>query len=658
MLQKRAIIRIISITGMLLTLFFALNIATSLSAPASETPIWQRDLPARCNSPTDCETSSPVLIDLTGDGILDIVLATSNGHVLAFKNNGQQLWNKDVAAAFGMASNTQQINSSPAIADIDNDGQLEIVVGTGTKSQNTCTQGGVIVLDHNGNVQSGWPFFTADEFIPPSGCTDTVFSTPALGDMDKDGDMEIVVGGFDKRIYVLHHDGSLDSSFPIDSAHIDRFPLWLGLQGHLGDTIWGSASLADMDGDGYLDIILSTDEGNFGASYGGDSDGWICPYTLPINLTPDYCGGALYVIDRFGNHLPGFPKRIHETIQSSPVVYDIDQDGLPEIFVGAGTFYYTQSPDNPTANFRIYGWDNQGNDLPGWEGGKPTGGSTPASPAIGDIAGDGAVEIVALSMDHKVYAWYVNGTSVSGFPMKPKAENGNSNPYDVGFNPILGDYDGDGKMEIFMRTGWSITVVDGNGSQLTTTTNPPNAPHFFAEASMQNNPAVGDIDNDGKLELIAHNSSLYAWDLPNAGSEADWPMFRYDAARTGHPLQPMLHVLPTRLVKLHKISDPSDVSFTVTLKGTGADGETIQWSTSDNITDSALLPSGGVFTNETTFTVTVDRASLTPGLNNVGNITVTGTINGNNIVHSPTSASVTIYLVNEIFNEYLPITIR
>lgn len=638
---------------MLLPFFLLLLVtATGHSEPQGgfETPIWTVDLPHRCTNP-DCEVSSPVVADITGDNIPDIVLATSNGHIIAVRHDGTLLWDRDTAPHFGMAANTQHINSSPAVADIDNDGDMEIVVGVGTIDGAICTQGGIIAYDHSGNFL--WRFLTYDEYTDPEGCRDSIFSTPAVGDIDNDGDLEIVVGGFDKRIYVLHHNGAPANHFPIDSHHSLRFPNW-GLHGRLADTIWGSASLADIDGDGYLDILISTDEGNFNDNFPAP-EGWECPYAMPPLWPLDYCGGALYVVDRFGNHLPGFPKYIHEALQSSTAVVDIDGDGLPEIFAGGGTFYHNYSPDHPTIGFRVFGWDNHGNELPGWAGGKVTGGATPASIAVGDIAGDDRPEVVALSMDHKIYAWFADGSPVPGFPMTPRNIFGKGNPFDVGQSPILGDYTGNGKMEIFVRTGPNVTVVNGNGQQLTGMQNPPTAPAFYTNSIMQNNAALADIDNDGKLELIAFNSTLYAWDLPNAGSKADWPMFRYNAARTGHPIQPMLLPSATSLLHWHEIDNSDDVHLSLTLRKTG--DAPLDWTAVANNSVTLSPASGRLGNAPTAINSTISRPSLNPGANQRA-ITFTGAVGGDEVINSPLQVDIVIYLVDEIFQVHLPFVVR
>lgn len=531
----------------LLTLFISARSARTLpQTPTGQIdPKWTYTLPGKScpwsSTDKNCYYSSPVLADINDDGVADIVVATNNGHILAFSNvtgtTGTLLWNRDISPNFGMAANSEEIVSSPAVADIDGDGLPEIVVGVGTIYPSVCTQGGVIVLEHNGTVKSGWPFITDDYTVDPAGCADSVVATPAIGDLDRDGRVEIIFGSFDSRIYALRSDGTLFPGFPIASALYERLG-WPILEDRLADTIWSSPALADVNGDGYLEIITGTDEGNFDDSHGGDSGGWNCPYTLPPDGAPGYCGGALYVIDRFGHNLPGFPKYLLEVITSSPALYDVTGDGIPEIFVGTGTYYYNNSPDQPTDGFRVYAWDGEGNEVSGWEGGKIVGGAVASSPIVGDIAGDSKPEIVALSMDKKLYAWHHDGQPVDGFPMTPVDHFGTEISFDFTHTPILVDYDPDdnGKMEIVFSHAWMINIVDGDGTQIATSNFPPGAaPFYYAEGLLINTPAVGDIDDDGKLELVANNSKLFVWNLPNGALTADWPMFKFNETRTSYP---------------------------------------------------------------------------------------------------------------------------
>jgi len=502
--------------------------------PAGEVvPKWTYSLPSKsCPWSTadhDCHYSSPAIADLNRDGRLEVVVATNNGHIVALDHAGNRLWDVDVAPYFGMAPNTEEIGSSPAVDDLDGDGWPEVVVGVGSIYPTVCTQGGVIVLQHDGSLRPGWPQL-ADDWIPPSGCRDTIFSTPALGDLDNDGRKEIVAGGFDMRIYAWDADGRLLPGFPPDSFHASRFPYEPELRGRLADTIWSSPALADLNRDGFLEIILGTDEGN-------RPPGWSCPYRLPSGWRPDYCGGSLYVLDRFGRLLPGFPKYILESMGSSPAVVDLDEDGWLDIVVGTGRFYFDFSPDHPTYGFRVYAWDHLGNDLRGWEGGKAVGGPTPASPSVGDLDGDGKPEVViATYNERKLYAFRTDGQLAPGFPMAPTTERGERlASFDVPASFVLADYDGDGRtLEIFLSEGWTVAVISYDGRQLTATSYPSNKPIYMTSGSLINNPVVADLDGDGGLELISSNSKVFVWNLPRSGnSKVGWPMFRRNPPRLG-----------------------------------------------------------------------------------------------------------------------------
>lgn len=510
---------------------------------------WIKSLPsAACSSAalgTYCHLSSPAIADIDGNGRDDIVVATNKGRVLVYRGDGSVMWDRDVAPLYGLGAGQQTIASSPAVGDLDGDGRLEVVVGTGYHDD-ACRPGGVVVLDHAGQPVDKWPVRTHDNNIAPSGCPDPVYGTPALGDLDNDGDLEIVVGSFDHRIYAWHHDGRLLPGFPGKSDLYVTMG-WDNMRNQLGDTIWSSPALADLDGDGYIDIVIGSDEGMVDGTFGNND--WHCPYAVPSGSTKGYCGGTLYAYDRFGEFLPGYPKHILETIQSSPAVVDAGRDGRLEVFVGTGSYYHRHSPDKPMNGARLFGWSGNGGLLSGWDGGRSTYTVLPASPVIGDIAGDTTPEVIIPGLGGRLYAWHMDGKTVGGFPMDPRNYMGDLATQDVGKSPVLGDYDGDGKMEIFLTSGWTVVVVDGNGKTMTNinAAGDKSTPFYVTDGLLQNNPALGDIDGDGSLELIAQNSELTVWDLPAAAKRADWPMFRRDAARTGAAVPKAMAVDPPEI---------------------------------------------------------------------------------------------------------------
>lgn len=650
-------------TTLLLILTLLTGTQSVLADPSeidSETPtLW-----APVSLPSDgcpagdlnCHFGSPLLVDINGNGSLEIIAVTNKGYVVTIDANGGEVWRRDIAPYFGMSSGSHEIHARPAAADLDGDGSVEIVVAAGTLNRNVCTQGGIVVLNSNGQVKPGWPFLAVDEHIPPAGCRDTIFSSPALGDLDNDGDLEIVVAGFDKRIYALHHDGTLMPNYPPDSALSVRFPTWPNLRGELADDTWASPALADVDGDGYQDIIISTGEGNFDQRYGGDAGGWTCPYEEPPGWPSGYCGGSLYVLDRFGNSLPGFPRYILEAMGSSPAVADVNGDGRPEIFVGAGDFYYSQSPDHPTYGFRLFAFDSDGNDLAGWQGGKQVGGTVTVSPSIGDIAGDSAPEIVVIAADKKLYAWHANGTPVSGFPMSPLDLFGRSaGNYNTPMGIVLADYDGDEKMEVIFNQGGVVNVVDGSGQQITATFYEGNTrPLYYTQGQLLNTPAVGDLDGDGKLELVATNSKAFVWALPDSGTRADWPMFkRSNMGASRVPIPPRLSATEELFV-VHDPNLPGPAQGALTLQNSGAGS--IQWqaSATNRLT---LSQNSGSFSSQQTVHISVNVSGLGLGTHNVGTITVNATSNGQAVAGSPTSIAVTV-LIADLEQAYLPLISR
>ena len=604
------------------------------------------------NGTTHCHFSSPALADLNGDNLPDIVVGTNKGYVVAIRNNGAVLWVRDVAPAFGMPAGTHEIASSPAVADIDNDGLPEIVVGVGATADQCgpVHHGGMIVLENDGSIRSGWPRQSYDQ--NGDGCRDSIYSTPALINLDNDPQLEIVAGGFDKRLYAWNPDGSLLPGFPPSSYHYSRLPDWTNLNGALADTVWSSPAVTDVNGDGLPDIFVGTDEGGYDSRYGGNAHGWTCPYAPPAGRPAGYCGGSLYGLQQDGSFLAGFPQYILEIIQSTPAIADVTGDGYPEIFVGTGTFYNQNSPSHPTNGFVLNGWDRHGNSLPGWP--KQLSGLSPASPVIGDIAGDSAPEIIVPTFDSRLYAFFANGQPVPGFPMTPRREQGQTG---VTFDqsPVLGDYDGDGKMEIFLNNSWTVTVIDGDGQQLTGDDFPNNTrPIYYTYGPLLNSPAVGDIDGDGRLELIAQNSIVYAFDLDSSTSAADWPLFKRNAQRTSAiPAPPRLHLGVDDITLLHGIGEPGNAQKTLVIPNMSE--ETISWSISTVGSGLWASPSSGTIASGGTaeVTVTVVVYQYEEGVTAVGEVDIHASVGGAPIAGSPATLPVTLHL-GTISDVYTP----
>ena len=117
--------------------------------------------------------SSPALGDLDDDGTPEIVFGASNSNLYAYDSNGSPL------AGFPKTLSSA-INVSPAIADVSGDGLPDIIIGNGTSE--TLIYG----FDASGQTLPNFPI--------PTAASGTVVVTPAIWDMDRDGDLEIVFG--------------------------------------------------------------------------------------------------------------------------------------------------------------------------------------------------------------------------------------------------------------------------------------------------------------------------------------------------------------------------------------------------------------------------------------------------------------------------------
>lgn len=444
------------------------------AAPAPPGIVWQRDLPGAA-----IRESSPALVDLAGTGTLDVVVGALDGKLYAVRGtDGSTVPNWPQPTS-------NRINSSPSVGDVTGDGRPEIFVGSGIDGERT---GALYSFTDDGRVR-----FRAALPDPdfPNGAA--VRSTPALGDINRDGVVDATVGSLGVR--------SLWSFRGTDGASLTGRELF-----YWDDTIFSSPALADVNGDGATDVVV-----------GGDSSPG-----PPI----DHRGGMVRAIAGDGHQLWEFLT--DDIIRSSPAIGDIDGDGKPEVVFGAGDFWHGS---DATAVFAL----DAATGALKWR--RETDGVTDSSPALADINGDGTLDVAIGTFDSAALGksggtvFALKGTDGSDLPGFPQASGGGA---------ILGgittaDVDGDGAQDLFVPTGAYIAVFSGkSGAKL----------FNLAEGkgvAFQNSPAIADVDGNGRLDVIGAGTRtdgtgvVYRWELP-AGARLGalgWHQFRKDGRRTG-----------------------------------------------------------------------------------------------------------------------------
>lgn len=398
-----------------------------------------------------------------------------------------------------------QILGSPTVADLDGDGSPEIVVGFGGAGD-PATVGGVWAFHRDGSVM--WKVNSANDIPSGSQFPLGVVSTPAVGDVDGDGHVEVVWGSFDGHIYVV--DGRTGLPKP-------GWPLFVR------DTIWSSPALYDLDNTGKLEIIIGIDT-------------HLDNTQIPPGSPGTKAGGRLHVLRWNATEYPGFPKDVDEVIISSPVVGDIDGDGKPEIVVGTGTYYSQMGGAASTK--ALYAWKCDGTTEPGWP--IPLTGRVTGSPVLADLDLDGHLDVIVSDYNtaagqNFVYRIRSTGASASVlWKTAPVAIAG------VNFNagqPVVGDILGDGKLEILVPTNSELCILNSAGVQLTAKSGL--GPSLWAPTATTS--AAIDVDN-GVLNVAAisgtpfptpSQATVFAYTTTGKSVASPWGMVRRSPSHTG-----------------------------------------------------------------------------------------------------------------------------
>ena len=398
----------------------------------------------------------PAFIDLDNDGDLDLLVGIGESFVpgpepgltLGFRNNGTaQEPEYDLDTTLVIGIPDVGLNSYPSFADLDNDEDYDLLIGR---------DGSALFYYKNTGTKTN-PIWTRETSTFASVETSTYWKNPCFADLDKDGDFDLIYGTSSGPLYVYRNNGT--AATPNFQNYPDYFKI-IRLDGN-----GATASLADFDGDGDYDLLSGIWTGKF-IYFRNDGN----------NLKPVFTQTTM----PFSNFSVG--------IYSSPVFVDIDNDQDYDIVSGAdnGQIYcYINNNGSFVQNTTIFNSIDVGYS---------------SIPTFADLDADGDPDLLVGAETGGQCRFYLNDSN-NVFVENTTFFSGVTFPNYC--SPTLADIDNDDDYDLIIgKLFGDITYYRNDGDKYFPVW--VNADTLFAGIEVDQNahPGFADMDGDSRKDLI------------------------------------------------------------------------------------------------------------------------------------------------------------
>ena len=461
---------------------------------------------------------------------------------------------------------------SPVAYDVFNDNKKEIFFTTGVITSSNETNGGLWGLKEDGDR---WLYADGNltNYSPIVNLGYSSLATPAIADIEGDGEAEIVVTtnleGNNNGLNMVSYKSTTGNNNGNHQCAIDFGPAQLG-----GGIVPQSVLLADLDNDGKRESLATTQFLNYknnpntggmkvlnhngserfsiGASnFSGQDWRELCGYTMPVAY--DFGNGSekevvmctaqdgIFVYDHYGNNYGTNPRISPISGWANdypPILADIDNNGVMDLM-----FLSVEILQNGNSRAKICAVEtNNFSYLSGWDPTNVQCSTVNLSThredsyhsqnvplfSVGDLNKDGSLEVVYGSAGY-VYIYNSNGVITNIISVGE-----DYNPW-IRTIPILADVDDDDSdLEIIVSSYSNTSHLSKIYAYKMGGTLVSGFP-LSIPIEIKNSPCVDDIDNDGLNELIVTTAEkVYVWDTYGDCSNNfyGWPMYRRDAQNT------------------------------------------------------------------------------------------------------------------------------